>query len=135
MDITEIRYRNARYLAESVGGINAVADKLGKSQPQVSHLLADNPVKNIGNKIARQFEVAFNKPKDWLDHSHHELWGGIQPTKQNIDDTAQEVEGLSADALEFARLWQELPPEQRAVLQSTAQAFIHSTEKQTSKIA
>lgn len=137
MDITEIRYKNARYLAELVGGINAVADKLGKGQPQISHLLADKPVKNIGNKIARQFEVAFHKPKDWLDHSHPELWGGllIEENKEAIKTAQIVTEDLTPEALEFAKLWQELPSDQRAVLSNTAQAFMDSTKKQTGKVA
>lgn len=76
MDINEIRRKNAHYLSESVGGITAFADKLDKSQPQISHLIGDKPIKNIGPKIARQIEKAFNKAHGWLDHPHPELWGG-----------------------------------------------------------
>ena len=48
MNISEIRLKNARDLA-APGGISAMAERLGKSQPQVSHLMGDNPIKNIGN--------------------------------------------------------------------------------------
>lgn len=74
MDTNEIRRKNAHYLSELTGGITAFAEKLDKSQPQISHLIGDKPVKNIGAKIARQIEAAFNKPHGWLDHPHPELW-------------------------------------------------------------
>ena len=72
MNISEIRLENARYLANSIGGVVAMAERLGKSQPQVSHFIGGNPVKNIGNKIARQIEEAFNKENGWLDNCHTE---------------------------------------------------------------
>ena len=133
MNIYEIRYKNARYLADLAGGINAVAEKMDKAQPQISHLLADKPIKNIGSKIARQFEMAFNKPKDWLDHSHPDLWG-LEAKEEKAEYTAQTFGGLSNEAIEFAKIWQELCPEQRAVISSTAQAFIHSAGKQKGKV-
>ena len=70
MNISEIRLENARQLATSIGGVVAMSERLGKSQPQVSHLIGGKPVKNIGNKIARQIEAAFNKENGWLDNSH-----------------------------------------------------------------
>jgi len=47
--------------------------------------------------------------------------------------TAQLFGGLSDEAIEFAKAWQELCPEQRAVLTATAKAFIHSAGKQKDK--
>jgi SOS-response transcriptional repressor LexA len=73
MNISEIRLENARYLANSIGGVVAMSVKLGKSQPQVSHFIGGNPVKNIGNKIARQIEAAFDKENGWLDNCHTKI--------------------------------------------------------------
>ncbi|WP_428355935.1 hypothetical protein [Methyloprofundus sp.] len=70
MNISEIRLENARYLANSIGGVVAMSVRLGKSQPQVSHFIGGNPIKNIGNRIARQIEEAFNKENGWLDNCH-----------------------------------------------------------------
>jgi len=72
MNISEIRLENARYLANSVGGVVAMSVRLGKSQPQVSHFIGGNPIKNIGNRIARQIEEAFDKENGWLDNCHTE---------------------------------------------------------------
>jgi len=120
MNISQIRYKNAQYLAELAGGVGAVAEKLGKSQPQVSHLLAETPVKNIGNKIAGQFEEAFNKPEGWLSDLHPELWGEVP----EADNATGAIDGLREEAISFARIFQTLPREQRTILVNTAQAFI-----------
>ncbi len=70
MSIKTIRRENLRALAKCVGGITRLADRLNKTQSQISHLIGSNPIKNIGDKIAAQAEVAFNKPPGWLDRKH-----------------------------------------------------------------
>lgn len=68
MDIKKIRYHNARYLLKNEAmGVNDFADKIGRSQSQTSAYIGENPTKNIGDKIARIIEQAFNKPIGWLD--------------------------------------------------------------------
>ena len=37
---------------------------------QVSQIIGKNPIKNIGNSIAKRIEVAFAKPEGWLDQPH-----------------------------------------------------------------
>jgi|APCry1669188910_1035180.scaffolds.fasta_scaffold01553_11 hypothetical protein len=133
MDITEIRRKNARYLSTTVGGINAFSEKTGKSQSQISSLIGKSPIKNIGNKIACEIEKAFHKPKGWLDNVHPELYGEIDDNNEELTGTANETEDLTDEAIEFARLWQNLPSDQRAVLSGTAQAFVDSTKKQPQK--
>lgn len=48
MHIKEIRRENLRSLAKSAGGITALADKLSRAQSQISHLIGNKPLKNIG---------------------------------------------------------------------------------------
>jgi transcriptional regulator with XRE-family HTH domain len=67
----------------------------------------------------------------WLSTGNGEM---IEEHGQ-VQDAAQATDGLTDEAVMFARAFQELPPEQRAVLQQTAQAFMDSTKKQTSKVA
>lgn len=76
MNVSEIRRQNARYLAESVGGITALANRMNKAQQQITHIIGKNPIKNIGHGVAKQFEAAFDKESGWMDHEHPELWGG-----------------------------------------------------------
>ncbi|WP_151959564.1 LexA family protein [Acinetobacter bereziniae] len=72
MDSKSIRYQNTRLLVEQVGGVSSFADKIGKGQSQTSQFAGTNPIKGIGNKVAREIEDAFDKPHGWLDHLHDE---------------------------------------------------------------
>lgn len=70
MNVKDIRRKNLRTLARSVGGITQLAERLGKSQSQVSHLIGSNPIKNIGDRFAAQVETVFTKPSGWMDFEH-----------------------------------------------------------------
>lgn len=73
MYIKDVRRENMRALAQQVGGITYLAQKLSKSQSQVSQLIGKSPSKNIGDKIAAQVEDTFNKPRGWMDILHHHI--------------------------------------------------------------
>lgn len=70
MDSKTIRYLNARDLVSEIGGVSAFAERLGKSQSQVSQFAGESPIKGIGGKIAREIEAAFEKAPGWLDVPH-----------------------------------------------------------------
>lgn len=72
MDSKTIRYKNTRLLVEQVGGVSSFAEKIGKGQSQASQFAGTNPIKGIGNKVAREIESAFDKPHGWLDLPHEE---------------------------------------------------------------
>lgn len=69
MDVFDLRWQNFRRLAEPGihGWIQRAADRLGKSHAQVSAFGGDARRKNIGEKIAREIEVAYGVPRGWLD--------------------------------------------------------------------
>lgn len=67
MDSKSIRYNNVRILVREAGGISNFANKINKGQSQVSQFAGANPIKGIGSKVAREIEVAFDKPHGWLD--------------------------------------------------------------------
>lgn len=62
-----------RALAKSVGGISKLANRLNKSQSQISHLIGASPIKNVGDKIAAEIEAIFDKPAGWLDREHYSI--------------------------------------------------------------
>lgn len=72
MDSKSIRYKNTRLLVDQVGGVSNFAEKLGKGQSQASQFAGTNPIKGIGNKVAREIEEAFGKSHGWLDIPHEE---------------------------------------------------------------
>ncbi len=73
MNVKDIRRENMRALARSIGGVSAIAQRLGKSQGQISHLIGTTPIKNIGDRIASEVEKEFKKPPGWLDKAHPEI--------------------------------------------------------------
>jgi len=70
MIISEIRLHNMRALAKQIGGITAMANRLDKTQGQISHLIGSNPIKNIGSRIAREVDNVFGLPEGWMDQDH-----------------------------------------------------------------
>lgn len=72
MDSKSIRYRNTRLLVDQAGGVSNFAEKIGKGQSQASQFAGTNPIKGIGNKVAREIEEAFGKSHGWLDIPHEE---------------------------------------------------------------
>jgi plasmid maintenance system antidote protein VapI len=67
--IERIRRRNAQSLTERIG-TTAFADITGIGPARASHLVGQNPSRNIGHKTARRIERAFGKPEGWLDADH-----------------------------------------------------------------
>ena len=70
MNVKDIRRKNLRKLAQLVGGITDLSEHLDRSQSQISHLIGNSPIKNIGDRLAAHIERVFNKPSGWLDHEH-----------------------------------------------------------------
>ncbi|MDC4585062.1 S24 family peptidase [Acinetobacter baumannii] len=73
MDSKSIRYLNTRILVEQVGGVSNFAEKINKGQSQTSQFAGTNPIKGIGNKVAREIEEAFGKAHGWLDQVHEDI--------------------------------------------------------------
>ncbi len=62
-------------------------------------------------------------------------WLAVGSGKMEVEARAFDTDGLTDEAVEFARAFQSLPPEQRAVLEQTAKAFISTTKKQKGNVA
>jgi hypothetical protein len=63
----ELRRKNAKALADLIGGLAEFGRKVEMSDSQVSQIIGRTPKKNIGNKIAPRIEDAFELPRGWLD--------------------------------------------------------------------
>jgi hypothetical protein len=75
----EIRRQNARELARAAGGQTEFGRMVDMEGPQVSQIIGKNPIKNIGNSIAKRIEIAFSKPEGWLDQPHTMQLVGDEP--------------------------------------------------------
>lgn len=65
--IYDIRLENTRAAAERIGGQARLADRLGMSRQQVSHIIGAKTYKNIGGRLARRIEVGLQLPVGDLD--------------------------------------------------------------------
>ena len=108
MDIGEIRYRHARRLIAALagnegeaGGLSEFAVKVNKSQSQVSQFAGKNPIKGIGNKIAREIEKAFGLKHGEIDRPLPE-WDGVvegAPLSESRALLLDACEGLDGRAI------------------------------------
>ncbi len=71
MDISEIRRANLNSLIREAGSRQLFIEKTGKSDAQISQLLSDGKnSRNVGNRLAREFEELMGKEKGWMDTFH-----------------------------------------------------------------
>jgi len=69
---------NAQKLLKQCSTNKEFAEKCGIRTAQVTQLLGENPVFNIGEVIARRIESAFKKPEFWLDLDHDADLGELE---------------------------------------------------------
>ncbi|OJT01207.1 S24 family peptidase [Marinobacter nauticus] len=68
MDISEIRRANLLGLIKEAGSRQNFIKLTGKSDAQISQLLSSGEnSRNVGNKLARDFEQAMGKERGWMD--------------------------------------------------------------------
>jgi phage repressor protein C with HTH and peptisase S24 domain len=72
--IADIRHANLLLLIAETGGVQRLADRMGKAQAQISQYKARSPLPSgklraIGDAFAREAELACGKPPGWMDTS------------------------------------------------------------------
>lgn len=67
MTVYQNRFAHLRDLINRHGGQSAVAEKLGVSRQQLSHIAAERPIRNIGDRQARKIEMTFGLPIGHMD--------------------------------------------------------------------
>lgn len=66
-EIRQNRLWQMRRLVKLAGGVNAAAEKLGRSPAYVTAIAGPNPQRNIGDKMAAVIEEAFGLQPGDLD--------------------------------------------------------------------
>lgn len=85
MDTREIRRNNLRELAEKYGGQKALADAADLAPNQLNHIIGPNPIRNVGEQLARKIESQLGLNKGYLDSIHSkENKAGILVTTESI---------------------------------------------------
>lgn len=77
--IEDVRRDNLKRLRHEVGSVGDLAEKLGKSQSQVSQWLnasthsSSGKARTISSGSCREIEKAFGRPEGWMDIDHTPL--------------------------------------------------------------
>jgi hypothetical protein len=87
----ELRRSNAIDLL-TAGTLSDFARKLGMSAAQAANIVGPNPVRGIGNNLARRIESVFEKPVGWLDNDDSDVLaraasGAIRATTEKLCST------------------------------------------------
>lgn len=69
MEAKDIRRENMQLLAAESGTLEALAERVGSSARTLSQIR--NRTRNMGAKLARQFEVRLGKSLGWMDARHN----------------------------------------------------------------
>lgn len=101
MDISEIRQNNLKALIDEVGGRQEFIRRSGKAEAQIGQLLSNAPSsRNVGTRLAREFEEKFSKPKGWMDQPHGYSIGN--PADTNVHSIREKSSGYTGgDEMEF----------------------------------
>jgi hypothetical protein len=67
-----LRVKNLRTLKDAAGGWAALARQCGKQESLLCRCAGPNPVRDIGERLARDIEFALKLPEKWLDQTHGE---------------------------------------------------------------
>lgn len=70
MDTRAIRRDNLRLLSEKYGGQRALAEAANLTPNQLNHIIGPNPVRNLGEQLARRIEANLKLPQGYLDLPH-----------------------------------------------------------------
>jgi transcriptional regulator with XRE-family HTH domain len=77
--IEDVRRENLRRLRDEIGSVQELADRIGKSQSQVSQWLnasahsASGKPRTISSGSCREVEKALKRPDGWMDVEHQDL--------------------------------------------------------------
>ena len=67
---SDIRRENAKVLASRFTSQAKFADFLDKTPAQINHIIGKNPIRKIGDGLAREIEQRCGMPSGWLDADH-----------------------------------------------------------------
>lgn len=98
-----------QHLADSkfpgYGQQRKLAEFMGWTSPiRASQLLNEKGIKNIGETIARLIEQKFSLPRDWLDHTHPNLWNGVAESVSTYNASSHAMNTRSIQTQELPLL-------------------------------
>lgn len=123
MDISEIRYLRAKQLLQEEANDNQAvfAERIDRSAGQVNHLLKENPIKGIGNTLARHIEECFGKEKWWLDKPYEKGANNSPKHKKDRLHLHERLEKLSDEGLRLFELMISIAENETQIRETLAQ--------------
>jgi len=114
--------------------IKALRENAGLNQRELSAKsgVSQKTISNLEDPESHSCQL--DKLQSIADSLNIEIWELIKPDdlnfleRQDGNVTTQAKEGLTDEAMDFARAFQDLPPEQRAILEQIAKAFMSLTK-------
>lgn len=88
--LSEVRRDNLRTIAKDLGGASVLAEKTGKSEGQISHLIGRNAKKPIRVRLARQIEDKLGLAAGYLDRVHGLNEKLLKIVRQQVDEALRE---------------------------------------------
>jgi transcriptional regulator with XRE-family HTH domain len=103
--IEDVRRENLQRLRDELGSVQALADRIGKSQSQLSqwlnasaHSTSGKP-RTISSGSCREVEKALGRAEGWMDVEHHEIavveTSDAVVLRRMLNDASAEVRLLS----------------------------------------
>jgi hypothetical protein len=135
MPVEEVRLWNLRYLADREGGVTRFAERIGRSQSQVSQLIGKTPSKVLERKLAREIEKACAMPSGWLDGMHVTDWIAIRRpdwrhglrltlSRAGITIDQGDIDRGDPDEAELVTAFRLMSPRDRGRLLGVARVFL-----------
>jgi hypothetical protein len=89
--LSEVRRENLRTIAKDLGGAKVLAEKTGKTEGQISHLIGKNATKPVRVRIARQIEDKLGLAQGYLDRVHGLNDKLFKLVRQQVDEALKET--------------------------------------------
>jgi transcriptional regulator with XRE-family HTH domain len=128
--IEDVRRENLQRLREEIGSVGELAEKLGKSQSQVSQWLnasthsSSGKRRTISSGSCREIEKAFGRPDGWMDIEHVPL--ALAETSE-----ANALRAILADAsadLRLLSVYRLANADQREIIDSAVRLVIEKLD-------
>lgn len=131
MKTEDIRRENARALSELIGGPAKLARKVGVTDSRMSQLIGPNFTRNIGTKMSRLLEEAFDKETGWLDQDHRYKKAADEKNHFAADREVLSLVYATLEELHLLTVWRETNDIGRAAILATLKNVPRDIERLT----
>jgi hypothetical protein len=132
--IGEIRLQNLEVLVAEAGGAEALAERVESSAVYISQVRnraidhKSGKPRELGTKLARRIEAAFDKPRGWMDVKHGGTDSPPPPPQPLVARDASAIYGAARPAWPFPNIsperYAQLPELERGRIQGYVEKLL-----------